>query len=637
MSFVTAVPEFVTAAAGDLAGIGSTLQAANAAAAVPTTGVVAAAADEISTGIATMFGTYAQQYQALSAQAASFQNEFVSLLNGGAAAYVSTEVANAGQTLMSALNGPAAAGASFAANAAADTPPLLGGLVPSVPLASPIPGVPLPDLPVPSLPLPSLPLPSLPSLPLPPLPIPSLPSLPSAPGLTSLLNGLSGAAGQLGSTLSGLGAALQNLLFPAPAAGVSPYPNPYQVLGETTVINLNDFAGHYRPFPILNQIAINQGHYAQIFANGVATDLQGFPANVPANIQLALQGASTFNPAAMGQVFLTGSTGYAYTVGSSLTGLGAALQSTINGPVVQGDLANMNQAIASANYHAAVQDGAHAVIDSFITGFDTSKLAITPVIDLSGFPTVGVAINIAGPIGVLGPAAALLPVLTATGQQAQGLASLFPAGSIPGRMAQDFANGISALTDAGISANFSETLSVPILNLPGTTAALAGTAAFGLPLQLGFALLGPPFAMADGLATGATAFSTAALAGNPLGMLNAIGDMPAYMLNGLLNGQVLVDLPLPVAVSIIPGTPPVTITAIAHLPLDGILVPPQPVTASVAALSVPVTILGTTITIPIPPITTTLGGTEFSGLLPFLLNTMPQQVGLAMSYQNSGP
>jgi hypothetical protein len=441
----------------------------------------------------------------------------------------------------------------------------------------------------------------------------------------------------LGSTLSGLGAALQNLLFPAPAAGVSPYPNPYQVLGETTVINLNDFAGHYRPFPILNQIAINQGHYAQIFANGVATDLQGFPANVPANIQLALQGASTFNPAAMGQVFLTGSTGYAYTVGSSLTGLGAALQSTINGPVVQGDLANMNQAIASANYHAAVQDGAHAVIDSFITGFDTSKLAITPVIDLSGFPTVGVAINIAGPIGVLGPAAALLPVLTATGQQAQGLASLFPAGSIPGRMAQDFANGISALTDAGISANFSETLSVPILNLPGTTAALAGTAAFGLPLQLGFALLGPPFAMADGLATGATAFSTAALAGNPLGMLNAIGDMPAYMLNGLLNGQVLVDLPLPVAVSIIPGTPPVTITAIAHLPLDGILVPPQPVTASVAALSVPVTILGTTITIPIPPITTTLGGTEFSGLLPFLLNTMPQQVGLAMSYQNSGP
>jgi PE family len=631
MSFVTAVPEFVTAAAGDLAGIGSTLAEANAAAALPTTGVVAAAADEISTGIAAMFGTYAQQYQALSAQAASFQNEFVSLLNGGAAAYMSTEVANAEQTLLGAISGPMSTGTSFAANAAADTPPLLGGLVPSIPLASPIPGVPLPDLPVPSLPLPSLPLPSLPALP--PLPIPPVPGLPSAPDLTPLLNGLSGAANQVGSALSGIGAFLQNLLFPAPPPGVSPYPNPYQVLGETTVINLNDFGSHYRPFPILNQIAVNQGHYAQIFGSGVATDLQGFPANVPANIQLALQGASTFNPAAMGQLFLAGSTGYAYTVGSSLSGLGAALQSTFNGPVVQGDLANMNQAIASANYHAAVQDGAHAVIDSFITGFDTSHLAITPNIDLSGFPAVSVAVTIAGPIGVLGPASALLPVLTATGQQAQGFASLIPPTSIPGRMAHDFANGISAMTDGGISANFAETISTPNILTTPLTPALAGTAMFGLPLQLGFAVLGPPFATADGLATGATAFSTALLAGNPLGALNALGDMPAYILNGFLNGQVFVDLPLPVAVTLVPGTPPVTITAVAHVPLDGILVPPQPVTATVQSLTVP--ILGTNVTI--PPITTTLGGTEFSGILPFLVNTMPQQVALAMSYQNSGP
>jgi hypothetical protein len=475
---------------------------------------------------------------------------------------------------------------------------------------------------LPSLPLPSLPGPGLPSLP--PLPIPPLPSLPSAPDLTPLLNGLSGAAGQLGSALSGLGSFLQNLLFPAPAPGVAPYPNPYQVLGETTVIYLNSLADNYHPFPILNQIAVNQNHYSAIFWNGVATDLQGFPANVPANIQLALQGASTFNPAAMGQLFLSGSNGYANTVGSSLSKFGADFQSTQ--PIFANDMGAAGTAISQGNYHAAVQDAAHAVIDSFITGFDTSKLTITPQV-LSLLPLV-VAIDIAGPIGVLGPGGDLFPILTATGQQAQGLASLLPPGSIPAMMAHNFANGISTLTDAGISANFAETITV---GLTGTSATLAGTAMFGLPLQLGFALLGPPFATADGLATGATAFSTAALAGNPLGALNALGDMPAYILNGFLNGQVFVDLPLPVAVTLVPGTPPVTITAVAHVPLDGILVPPQPVTATVQSLTVP--ILGTTVTI--PPITTTLGGTEFSGILPFLVNTMPQQVALAMSYQNS--
>jgi len=127
MSFVIAAPEFVTAAAGDLAEIGSALGAANAAAALPTTGVVAAAADEVSTGIAAMFGTFAQRYQALSAQAAAFHNEFVSLLNGGAAAYLSAEAANAQQTLQNAVTAPATTGANFAANAAA-TNPILGGL-----------------------------------------------------------------------------------------------------------------------------------------------------------------------------------------------------------------------------------------------------------------------------------------------------------------------------------------------------------------------------------------------------------------------------------------------------------------------------------------------------------------------------
>lgn len=48
MQFVIAAPEFVAAAATDLANIGSTISAANVAAAAPTSGVLAAGADEVS-------------------------------------------------------------------------------------------------------------------------------------------------------------------------------------------------------------------------------------------------------------------------------------------------------------------------------------------------------------------------------------------------------------------------------------------------------------------------------------------------------------------------------------------------------------------------------------------------------------
>lgn len=95
MSFVVTAPELVTAAAGNLAGIGSTLGEATAAAAGPTTGIATAAADEISVAISQLFGTYGHEFQAISAQATAFHSEFVSLLNGGAAAYLGAELANA--------------------------------------------------------------------------------------------------------------------------------------------------------------------------------------------------------------------------------------------------------------------------------------------------------------------------------------------------------------------------------------------------------------------------------------------------------------------------------------------------------------------------------------------------------------
>jgi hypothetical protein len=106
MSYVIAAPEFVAAAASDLANLGSTIRAANAAAALPTSAVLPAGADGVSASIAALFGAHARAYQALGAQAAAFHTQFVQLMNGGAASYVSTEAANAEQNLLNAVNAP---------------------------------------------------------------------------------------------------------------------------------------------------------------------------------------------------------------------------------------------------------------------------------------------------------------------------------------------------------------------------------------------------------------------------------------------------------------------------------------------------------------------------------------------------
>ncbi|KAF3413490.1 PE family protein, partial [Mycobacterium tuberculosis variant bovis BCG] len=104
MSFVVAAPEVVVAAASDLAGIGSAIGAANAAAAVPTMGVLAAGADEVSAAVADLFGAHAQAYQALSAQAALFHEQFVHAMTAGAGAYAGAEAADA--AALDVLNGP---------------------------------------------------------------------------------------------------------------------------------------------------------------------------------------------------------------------------------------------------------------------------------------------------------------------------------------------------------------------------------------------------------------------------------------------------------------------------------------------------------------------------------------------------
>ena len=99
MSYVITEPEVVQGAAQDLASIRSSLAEATSTAAGPTTGIVAAAQDEISVAISSLFGDFGQQFHLLNAQAQAFHAEFESLLSSGASAYVSAEAANAEQVL----------------------------------------------------------------------------------------------------------------------------------------------------------------------------------------------------------------------------------------------------------------------------------------------------------------------------------------------------------------------------------------------------------------------------------------------------------------------------------------------------------------------------------------------------------
>ncbi|OPE45870.1 PE family protein, partial [Mycobacterium intermedium] len=90
-----AAPAALAAASADVWGIGEAVRAASAAAAPWTTGIQAAAVDEVSTAIATLFGTFGQDYQALSAQSAAANDAFAQAFQRGADAYARTESTNA--------------------------------------------------------------------------------------------------------------------------------------------------------------------------------------------------------------------------------------------------------------------------------------------------------------------------------------------------------------------------------------------------------------------------------------------------------------------------------------------------------------------------------------------------------------
>jgi PE family len=95
VSLVDVTPQLLASAAADVKNIGSALDAAHAAAALPTTGLAAAGADEVSAAVAAFFSGHGRAFQVLGGQAGAFRAQFAQALSGAEGAYAAAEAANA--------------------------------------------------------------------------------------------------------------------------------------------------------------------------------------------------------------------------------------------------------------------------------------------------------------------------------------------------------------------------------------------------------------------------------------------------------------------------------------------------------------------------------------------------------------
>lgn len=99
MSFVSVATDAASDAIAALQGLGPQVEGASAAAAAPTSGIAAAAQDEVSAAIARVFGDFGREFQSVSAQAQAFQQRFLGNLGAGFAQYANAEAANVQQAL----------------------------------------------------------------------------------------------------------------------------------------------------------------------------------------------------------------------------------------------------------------------------------------------------------------------------------------------------------------------------------------------------------------------------------------------------------------------------------------------------------------------------------------------------------
>jgi PE-PPE domain/PE family len=94
MEYLVTAPELLATTAADVGEIRSAITDANASAAGPTAGLVAAAKDEVSEAIAKLFGEYGQQYQAVLTKAAAFHDDFSRALAAAGNTYTQAEAAS---------------------------------------------------------------------------------------------------------------------------------------------------------------------------------------------------------------------------------------------------------------------------------------------------------------------------------------------------------------------------------------------------------------------------------------------------------------------------------------------------------------------------------------------------------------
>ena len=647
MSFVIAAPEHVQTAAQSLASIRSTLAEASASAAAPTTGVVVAARDEVSAGVAALFNGFGQEYQALNAQAQAFHAQFVNLMNAGAAAYLNTDVANAEQNLLNAVNAPAQSGGAAAGagggvvraltagltTAQSAVFPLLGGggtlggpLLSGLGGGGTSVGSLLGGLGVGGTPV----VPLLGGLGGGGLSVgPLLGGVGGFPSVSSLLGGLGGGSvGQgingvvnalesrgVGSLLSSpLGTGLpglQGLLGSAASTGAAG--GPYQMLLQNTLGNLQTFTSAIsaNPNPFLNQFFKNLMGYGDTISSQLAYGIQNFPAvlaGLPASIQSGIQGLLAFNPSPYVQQIIINQMIYAELTYSSLQSAGGYFTAGLQ--ALPPHLESALRFTLAGNYTAAQGELFQGVLGLLVAPpgavvtSQTQSLTITTqhysLINLD-LPTSVVG-NVGAGIVPVGTVGSLLPIFTIPGMEAQNFTNLLPGGSIAQQIAQHFTNvvktvsdtsiGLTGLLDLGLNWGGGPLFLFPS-NIPPlvTDASLGLGAHLGLPLALFIDAAGGPVNAWDGFNASTQAFNNAALSGHYVQAASALINAPANITNAFLNGHEV----LPVS-AVLDGVP-ITL----DFPLDGILVGQTPATLT----------LDNVVTLPI-------GGTPISGLVPGL-------------------
>ncbi len=378
-----------------------------------------------------------------------------------------------------------------------------------------------------------------------------------------------------GAALPGAGANLLMRDFDSFSAAVAA---PYQTLFSNTANNLQAVGSTVsaHPFPFLHQFMSNQQGYARTFGMGVATAFQNFPAtlaNIPETLQLAAQGVSTFNPGVLLQHLITNQTGDAQTIVTALQNSAQDFGTGVS--ALPASFQAAGHALLAGNVHGAFDDAGQGLLKTVFTGLNGTV------------ESDGVTILIT-PGGALGQ---LLPIFSIPGHMAQNFTNLISAGSIPAQVSQHFANLVSAVTDTSITSTISLAVS------PNFTFFADLNTHMGLPLVLAVEALGGPINGLSALGSSATAFANAIQTGNAPAAAAAVLDAPAVFANGFLNGQVTIPL----------SVDAIGIQTTLNLPLDGILAPPAYYSASTS--------------IGVPGVVT---GTPISGIIPGLLNYLPE-------------